>query len=233
MSTVRTLLNGALYLSISDRVFSPVEPSGEEINAALGILIEILDVYHEQIPYIARKTLNGESELENINAAYVNSLIYVIGGSQGSTTYPIKKVSAEAFANYETVLNLRQLPGIFWHNRADNLIKVYPLPQSGSDTFIMTYLPTVSVNNLDLALDSAVTPTMQIFLKYEVAANLCNEFNVPWPAQKEKLRISYYNALVENADNDITPPIQKSLTRSRYPIPWLAYLSGNFPGAGG
>jgi len=231
-TTLRSLLNRALYLSISDRVFSPVQPSGEEINAALDIFVQVLDTYRTQIPYISKKTLENESELTNINAAYVNSLIYIInGGSNGTTTYPIKKVTAEVFSNNETVLNLRQLPAIFWHNRDANLIEVYPLPQQSSDKFIMTYIPEVDINNLDLAIDSSVRPFMQLFLQYEIASQLCNEYSIAWSSQKEVSRQRYYNELLENADNDVSPAIKVRLSRRRYPVPWLAYLSGNLPGS--
>ena len=52
-STVRTLLEESLYLSVADSQFDPIDPVGSQINVALNIFIGLLDTYRNYVPFFA------------------------------------------------------------------------------------------------------------------------------------------------------------------------------------
>lgn len=229
--TIRTTLENAMYLSISDREHSPVDPSGSRINVAFNSYMNLLDVYRNEVPFLETKTINGESELLNIGATFVNSLVYFVSGS-GNVTYPLTPVTQEAFERLSGVVDLRALPVYYWHDVANDLVKVYPLPQSTSDKFTMGFLPILTVSDLDKQLPSAITPFMQFFLEYELARVLCAQYNVPWTTLKETLRQDYLTKLMDNAQKAITPSAKERLMNTNATVPWMAYLSGNLPQGG-
>ena len=224
-STVRNLLNGALYLSIADREFSPVEPSGSQINAALDIFIDLLDVYRSQMPYWVEIKREGEDALKDIEAAYINYVKFEIG----NVTYLLTPMNQIQFANYDAVEGLVSIPSAYWYDVANKEIKVYPEPLAADRKFIIGYLPLITLNNLDQQLPDTLPTFMQRFFKYEVAYELCNEYGIAWTAQKERQRQNLLTKVEENQDNYIGQRIKPCLKASRLPVPWLAYISGNFP----
>lgn len=226
--SVRDLVEKGMYLSISDREFSPIEPDGSKINAALDIFQRLIDQYRQQIPFFTEKTLNGEDELLNVDAAYVNAMDYILG----NVVYNMTRLTQEEFSRVALVIGLRSIPSWFWHDQANNSIRVYPLPQSSSDKFIIGYRPSQSYTNMDEKISSSITPFMQQFLIYELAQNLCNEFNVTWTPSKESMRVRAYKMLLSNSELRPSTPNKPQLKSSGMPTPWLAYLSGNTPGGG-
>ena len=226
-ATVRTLLENALYLSISDREFSPVEPGGSKINAALNTFIDLLDVWRDQVPFYSERDIEGESELANVDAADVNYVDYILG----NVVYPLVRVSQLEFSRLDTIVGLRAIPYYYWHDKQENRINVYPLPQSSSDKFRIGITPLLSIESLDQPLPASIQPFMKLFLEYDLAMNLCNQFNQQWTPTKEATRMRYYQKLLENAENAVSYPDKPLLGKRGYPIPWLAYVSGNTPGA--
>ena len=110
-------------------------------------------------------------------------------------------------------------------------LKVYPAPSvSQGQTLFVNFVPLydASLLNFDSAIDASIVPPfMQIFLEYEIAYNLCNDYGVPWSQQRESARQLYYQKVVEN--NEYIPPSPQvdSWTKSHFPIPWLEYLTTN------
>lgn len=226
--TIRSLLEDALYLSIADREFSPVEPDGSQINAALNLFVDIIDVYRDQIPFWTEKEINNESELENVGASKINFVEYLLG----TVVYGLTALNQQEFSHVATVVGLRAIPSWYWFDEAADAIRVYPLPQTSNNKFIIGFTPLEMVENLDQVIPSSITNFMQLFLKYEVAKNLCNIYNVEWSVLKEKTRLDYWQKLLILSQNKITQPMKPRLKARRYPVPWLAYLSGNVPTGG-
>ena len=227
-NTVRTLLEDGLYLSVADREYSPVEPDGSQINQALNSFIQIFDAFRQQIPFWDFKTLNGEAELVNVQASIINDLRYQVG----NTTYPIKQVTQMEFAEFETVIGLRGLPEIFWFNKTTQTILVYPLADISTRKFIMGFLPLITISNLDQPLPASIPSFFQGFLKYQLASELCDYYTVPWSAKKEASRLFYYEKLLQISQRKPSLPLLRRLKKTLYPIPYLAYLSGNLPPGG-
>lgn len=223
--TVQDLLEDALYLSKSDREFSPVEPGGSDINTALQQFILLLDAYRLQVPYWTEKFLNDESELENINASKINYVNYLLG----TTVQPLRRFNQQEFSEFATVLDLRGVPQGFWFDEANNKIQVYPLPESASRRFQIGFTPLIVVSSLQQKLPSSLTLFSQLFLQYELAANLCAIYNIPWSPLKETFRKQYYSKLIMNANQRLTQPLKTPWGTRQHTVPWLAYISGNTP----
>ena len=223
--TVQSLLESALYLSKADREFSPVEPNGSDINTALDEFILLLDAYRNQIPYWTEKFLENENELLNINASKVNWVNYLLG----TTIQSLRQLTQKAFSEFETVLGLRGVPRAFYFDQANNLIKVYPLPESASRRFQIGFTPLVQVSSVQQTLPTSLTLFAQRFLQYELAMTLCSIFNIPWSTTKDNIRKESYAKLLMNSEQQITQPIKGRWGRRQYTVPWLAYISGNTP----
>lgn len=224
--TVRTLLEEALYLSVSDREFSPVDPDGSQINVALNILIRILDQYRDQIPFNTEKILNGEAELLNINATAINALDYILG----NVTYPMYPLTQEEFSRIARIINLRAIPTWFWHDKANNAIRVYPLAQNVNDIFIVGFRPLNIISKFDELVPTSITSFMQEFLIYETAFKMCNYYNIKFDSMKMQAKTDAWNMLLQNAQTKISVPRKPHIKRPVTIVPWLAYLSGNTPG---
>lgn len=229
MATVRTLLNNALYLSsMADAQFSDVEENGTLINMALNRLQSVSDSYRDLVPYLLEKTLVGEDSLLNIGAATIDNLRYIIGSS--NVTYPMTQVSQENFARRERITDLKSIPEVYWHDKANDLIRIYPLRISSGDRFLMGYLPILSASRLDEELPEGITAAMQLFLEYEIAQGLCDLFEVSWTPQKEASRVKYLARLKLNKQTAIGRPAKIYLKGpGTLPVPYLAYISGNTP----
>lgn len=225
--TVRGLLEEGLYLSTSDREFSPVEPNGSRINVALNTFIRLLSVYREEIPFYETKTVTGSDEILDVGASQVNYLQYQLGSN---VLYPMKGVSQKEFSRINLISDLRSVPIWYWHDQASDSIKIYPLAQSNSDVFILGFTPLIAATTLDEPLSSSVTPFMQQFLIYELAFNLCLAYSIPWSPDKERARESYHLKMRENSELTISVPKLPMLKGPATHIPWLAYISGNVPG---
>lgn len=223
--TVQDLLESALYLSKSDREFSPVEPDGSDINTALNQFILILDAYRYQVPYWTEKFLNDESELENINASKINYVNYLLG----TTIQTLRELNQKEFSEFATVLDLRGVPEAFWFNEANNRLQVYPLPESASRRFQIGFTPLNMVSSLQQKLPSSLPLFAQLFLQYELAAVLCTIYNIPWSPLKETFRKQYYAKLIMNSQQKPTQPIKSRWGARQYGVPYLAYISGNTP----
>jgi len=226
-SSVRTLLENGLYLSIADREYNPVEPDGSQINVALNHFVKLLDIYRDQVPFWQTKTLDGEAALINVGASAINYVQYFIGKSR--VAYNLKPLTQNEFSSVETVKDLRAIPEWFWWDEGADTILVYPLPQNSDDQFIIGFKPLNIVNCLDESLDQSLKPFMQAFLEYELARHLSNEYTVPWTPNKEVTRQFYYKKLLANGQYRISQPVKPSLTRRQSNVPWLAYLSGQTP----
>ena len=224
--TLRTLLEEALYLSIADREFLPIEPNGSQINVASDIFERLLSQYENQIPFYTEKVINGEAELLNVNAQYVNAMDYLLG----NVVYNMTPVTQEEFSRVALIVGLRAIPSWFWLDRANNAIRVYPLPQSTSDTFVIGYRPLEGFSRLEEQLATSVTPFMQEFLIYALAHKLCDQYNIPWTPQKQATKQEAYRMLLNNSENRPSLPVKTRLKADPLPVPWLAYLSGNTPG---
>jgi hypothetical protein len=226
-ATVRTLLENALYLSVADREFSPVEPDGSQINVALNRLVDALDTFRDQVPYYDERIINGEAELLNINASAINFVDYLLG----NVIYNMEGLTQIEFSRVAVITDLRAIPSYYWLDEANNALRVYPLPQTTSDIFIIGFKPILTVTTLDESLPTGLTPFMKLFLEYEIAKGMCDIYTVPWSQQKEVSRMSYYNKLLQNSQNMISEPDKPNLRNQGVPVPWLAYLSGNTPGS--
>jgi len=225
-STVRTLLENALYLSIADREQSPIEPDGSQINQALNNFIQVLDSYRDLIPFWTEKVLNGESELVNIGASMVNFVDYLIG----NVVYNLRSVTQDEFSNLALVTNLRAVPNIFWFDEGQQTLRVYPLPETSTRKFVIGYKPLNIISYLDQEIPNSIPQFMQLFLQYEVARNICNESNSSgWTPMKEQARKEYYQRLLENSQTVLTSPRKIRLSSPTSNVPYLAYLSGNVP----
>ncbi len=229
MATVRTLLNNALYLSsMADAQFSDVEENGKLINMALNRFQEVIDSYRDLVPYLLEKTLTGEDSLLNIGAANIDNLRYIIGSS--NTTYYMTPVSQATFARREIITNLKSIPNIYWHDKANDLIRVYPQRISSSDSFLMGFLPILTASSLDAELSSGITAAMRLFLEYEIAQGLCDLFEVVWTPQKEASRVKYLQRVKLNKQSAIGRPSKIYLKGpGGLPVPYLAYANGNAP----
>jgi hypothetical protein len=222
MSSVRELLNAALYLSISDREFSPAEHSGSQINASINRLNEILEAYKDQVPYLNTETLTS---LEDIDVASISYLQYVLG----DVLQPMLQITQQEFSRLNLVVGLKSIPAYFFHDKANEKIEVYPNPMTTSDEFIMGYLPNIHFTNLDEALPSAITGFYKLFLEYELARGLCDIYNVVWTPQKEESRRRYYSQLLDLNQRKLTAPKKGEISPHRDTVPWLAYLGGLYP----
>ena len=221
-TTVRTTLENALYLSIADREYSPVEPTGSKINVALDIFIDLLDIYKDQVPFLSTKTLNSVEELENINAAYINALDYVLG----DVLYPMMQMNQQEYSRVATLLNFKSLPYWFWHNKQENKIEIFPPGQAGTNKFIMGYQPLLSVTSLDEPIPSTIPNFMRVFLEYETARLICERYNVTWSTLKEETRQRYEEKMLENSQWTPGRPARECIAQTRrYPFPWLYYLT--------
>ena len=60
---------------------------------------------------------------------------------------------------------------------------------------------------------------------------LLSRQNIPTLQPKESSRQLYYTKLMQNAQRKISPPRKTQIRGRDTTIPWLSYLSGNFPGA--
>ena len=223
--TLRTLLNRALYLSVSDRKFSPIEPDGSEINDAADIFSLVIDQYREQIPYQTETQLNGENELLNVNMATVNYVNYLLG----NIPYPLTPLNQYEFSRINRLLNLRTIPEYYWHDKANNAIRVYPLPQKSTDIFLVGFKPIIDSSRIDNVLPSSITPFMEKFLIYQCASDLCDQYNIPWSVKKQNTLTIAYEDLLKNSQLKPSKPFKPRLARRGSPVPWLAYLSGNIP----
>lgn len=223
--SVRTLLNNAIYKSIADRRFDPIEPDGDEINVAANYLVDILDTYRAEIPFGVSTEITGIENLSNLNASDVTSVQYLLG----TVTYPLAQKSREEFERLSAIKTISTIPGIYFFDQGSHQINVYPEPTvSQGQTFFLTYvaLYDASLLNFDSAIDATIVPAfMQIFLEYEVAFNLCNDYGVPWLPQRESARQLYYQKLVDNNEYIPPAPVVDSWDNRRLPAPILTYLT--------
>lgn len=227
MATVRTLLNNALYLSVADREFFDVQESGSYINAALNILNELVDSYRHYVPFWFTEELEGTSTLTDVNMASINFMQYVLG----TVFTDMVGVSQQVFSRKKRIENLRSIPFYYFHDKQNNKIDIYPAAQQTSDKFIIGYIPTVSLSNLDLELPTSIPPFYQLFLEYETASVLCDNYTITWSDKKETSRRKYQQQLLMNSNKEIDPPRKRVLRGDRTNVPWEAYLAGNFPGS--
>lgn len=225
---VRTILNRALYLSVADREFSPIEPDGDQINVAINLFIDILDQFGEQIPFNNEVTLNGETELQNVNAETINYVNYIL--SPGNVTVPLQALTQLEFSRINRVLNLRAIPVYYWHDEGNNAIQVYPLPQKTTDQFIVGLRPIFEASRIDDVFLGNLTGGAVKFLIYQLASDLCDEYNIPWSAKKQASLDKAYQDMLDNSQYKPAQPFKPRLKDEAPPVPWLAYLSGNIPG---
>ena len=223
---LRDLLNEALYLSIADEEFSPIEPDGSQINVAAKQFNLVMSQYEQQIPYNTEKVLNGEDELADVGAACINTMDYLLG----NVVINMMPLNQDEFSSIALVVGLRSTPYWYWHDKANDRIRVYPLPSNSTNKFVIGYRPLITVSRLDDELPTAITGFMQKFLIYQIASDLCAKYKVKWDGLKQQTLTEAYQKMIENTQLKPSRPQKPSLRGARYPVPWLAYLSGNYPG---
>ena len=223
--SVRTLLNNAIYKSIADRRFDPIEPDGDEINVAVNYLVDILDTYRGQIPFGISTEVNTIEDIQNVSASDVTSVQYLLG----TVKYGLVQKSRDEFEVLSAITELTTIPAIYFFDQGSHNINVYPEPTvSQGQTFFLNYTPLydASLLNFDSGIDATIVPAfMQIFLEYEIAFNLCNDYGVPWLPQRESARQLYYQKLVDNNEYIPPAPVVYNWDRRRLPAPILTYLT--------
>lgn len=226
-ASVSALLTNALSLAgLADTEFSPVEPSGSQINVALNYFTQILDTYRDEVPFWDEKFLEGEDELKNIGASAINFVEYLID----STFFGLKACTQKEFADVESILNLRAIPEWYWFDEGNQELRVYPLPDQSGRRFLIGFRPLPEAISLKEALPKSVKPFMQLFLQYEVASVLTDHYKLPWTQKQDQKRLEYLQKLHDNTENAPSVPRHRSLKAPTYPVPSLAYISGNTPG---
>jgi hypothetical protein len=227
MATVRTLLNQSLYLSVADREFSPIEPGGSQINAAIEILNELVEKYRDNVPYWSTTTVSTYEELQAIEAANINYIKYLTGNVVISILIPMNQLE---FSRYRNIVNLQTIPYAFWLDRLNNVINVYPLPgDSANSTFELGYTPLFNLTNINEELPQSITRTFQGFLEYDLAFEMCNQYSVDWTEQKEAKRNDWKRKLMMNSQRSLDTAPKDRLNANQYPVPLLAYISGVLP----
>ncbi len=119
---------------------------------------------------------------------------------------------------------------MYWYNPGDDTIHIYPAPSESSAPYIIGYTPNVIPDTIEDEIPSSITRLMQRFLQYEIAAQLADEYNVPWPAKKESQRMRLYESLVDQKQISVTAaPLPLIGGDKSLQPPWMAYLSGGAP----
>lgn len=226
-ASVSALLTNALYLAgVADTEFSPVEPDGSQINVAFNYFKQILDSYRDEVPFWDEKFLEGEDELKNIGASAINFVEYLID----STFFGLTACTQREFSEVESILNLRAIPEWYWFDEGNQELRVYPLPDQAGRRFLIGFKPLPESISLNQALPNSIKPFMQLFLQYEVASVLTDHYKLPWTQKQEINRQKYERKLHDNSQNAPSAPRHRSLKAPTYPVPYLAYISGNTPG---
>ena len=208
-----------------DPLYDPVEQQDSLLSRAGELLQDITDVYRQQIPFWDTGSANNESELENLDIADINFVHYLIG----KVRRYLQPLGQAAFERVSGVIDLRAIPTYCYFDQRNRRIRVYPLPPVGDANFIYGFKPLNVLTELDRSIPASMPRFMLAFLRYQIALELCNEYNVPWIPQKETTRQNYYNMLLQNSENLPSQAIKTMLKRSSRPAPYLAYISGNTP----
>lgn len=226
MSTVRTLLNKSLFLSISDREFSPIDPSGSQINAAIDTLQHVLDQYRYYITYWSTRKIEGPDGLLDFGAAQVNYVQYLLG----TTAYLLIEMNQGEFARVNQIIDLKSIPKYFWHDKQNNLIETWPQASVDNENgFQIGFTPFFDATNINEEISSSITSAFISFLQYEVASQLCDQYSKDWSPKKENSLKKARIIVLNNKDNSISAS-RKPLLQTRSPaVPWLAYISGLKP----
>ena len=220
---IQALLSNAVYISgLADRAHRPV--TGQQINVALNYFVEVLDVYRHDIPFQATDEITGIENLKNVGYADVTSVIYLLE----TVKYSLAQRNRDDFERESSITTLKTIPTIYFMDVGAQELKVYPEPTpSQGQTFFISYTGLYNINDIQLTatIDNAlVPPFMQLFLEYEIAMLLANEYgDIMWTATKESMRQSLYQKLVDNQDTLPPQPDVFALKDTGLPKQFLKY----------
>jgi hypothetical protein len=213
---------------VSDPEMDPVESSDTDgrINSYKDIFVGIVSGFRKMFPYIVEKLFEWDDGITNIGAGSICTVFY-----KQDIFYPLREMSYPQFALYSAVPNVHGIPDAFWYDPLEDKMDVFPLP-STSMTFKIAYYPLDRITSLQQKLSDVIQPFMIEALRYELAERITHENNIAWPASKKKkqeeLKADLMNLQRRELKNDTGPQILRKRTKVG-PVPFLAYLSGNYP----
>jgi len=223
--TLTSLIEQALYLSgKNDREFSPIEPDGNAVNAVAYLLQEILDQYRYEVPFYQELTVNTPEELKGLGIASVNYVKYF----QGNASYPIKELNQKDFANFSAVKNITGPPSVYYFDRFNDAIDIYPVPTVNSNVneFEVGYVPLDLITHLNQPIPSSWPLFAVKFFRYQLAKDICRLYKLNWLYEQDLQDAK--QIMRDNGDNEMsiakTPRWKRS--QSVPPISWLWYLTG-------
>ena len=204
MATVQSLLNKALYKSLNDRVFNPIEPAGGIINVALDIFNDVLSDCKDLIPFSTTVLIKTNAGLENTTFNNIVTLNYVLNGVR----YPVERVDEIQYAQRASVVTIGAPPAMYMLDHISSKITPYPMPTlTDTDYFEVVGFPAQGDVLLNADIPTSMPRFMQTYIVYSVASRLCDESNAPWSDKKEATLRQSYNTLIQYQENDLSPDI--------------------------
>lgn len=223
MATVFNLLQGAMYLSTNDREFFTVDESGQRIQVALDIYKAVVDEHRVHLPFYEEKTINNSSELVGVGAYGVVFVDYVLG----NTRIRLERKDFSLYKYYTSVIGLKSVPQWWYYDHTNDTIEVYPEASDTNNSFRVGIKAALTPQNIQSELPANFTLTMRRFVRYEVAKQLCDEFNIEWTPQKESTRMQLLDSLITYGEANVDHVALPSIGGERdLPVPWLARIGG-------
>jgi len=225
MSTAKSLVENAFYLSLNDEVWQPAIETGM-MTSGLTQLNFLLDELRDKIPYTFQYEFTDVSDLQNTQFVMVDSVTYSINGVVISI---LQSENLVRFREIDIVNNLVGIPAFYWFDESTQSIEVYPLPANPQYKFVVNGRRALGVLAMNDALPTNMPLYMQNAIQYELAFRFCGKYNAEWSQTKEITRQQLMKGLMEKQVIDLTPntDILFPNTDANYPgAPWFYWLSG-------
>lgn len=225
MSTVRGLIEDALYMSLFDRQSDDIDLESAPVSSAVKKLNEIIDQYRNYLPYTTVVKFDNIAALDAIEALEVSTIQYFLG----DVGYMLLKDNQASFSRHAAVANLKTVPSRFWFDKYNNKIHIYPSPSANNNEYFeVGYVPKISVANLNNSLPENIPPFAEVFFKYELAQVISLETETKWSAGKEQKRQEARTILMQNGSRNLDKPELASFGNAQNgkgAFPWFYYAN--------
>ena len=223
MATVLNIVQAAMYLSTNDREFFKVDNSGQRQQVALDIYKAVVDEYRINLPFYQEKKLDTSADLIGVGAYGVVFVDYILG----NTRIRLERKDFSLYKYYTSVIGLKAVPQWWYYDHINDTIEVYPIASDPNNSFFVGIKGALTPVNIQSDLPTNFTLTMQRFVKYEVARQMCDEYNIEWTPQKEDTRIRLLDNLITYAEFNVDHiPLPSIGGEKDLPVPWLARIGG-------
>ena len=185
---------------------------------------EIFDQYRYYVPFYQRLVVQTADELQGLGIAWVNYVKYFLG----TASYPLKSLNQEDFALYRSIENVTGPPSVYYFDRFNDNIEVYPSPNNSppNSKFEIGYVPLDLISVLNQPIPTSWPLFAQKFFRYQLAKEICHVYKHNWLFEQDLKEAR--QIMIENSDNEMaiakTPEWKE--TSDTPPISLLFFQSG-------